>query len=152
MFYSNRFGYMSLQRVHFCLYKDIRQFSQGLTLCSCIICFGKESMLCVCGCDNYCLLREWISTCPGLCTVRVLNQNTNWYSIRQLFNYRLLSCYSNKDCGCSLTRVASHSTIHHTRKRTTSLLLSSSLPSANYWEEATTQPLLRSKSGSLSTV
>ena len=54
--------------------------------CSCIICLGKESMLCVCGCSsgNYCLLRGWISTCPGLCTVRVSNQNTNWYSIKQL--------------------------------------------------------------------
>ena len=38
--------------------------------CSCIICLGKESMLCVCGCShNYCLLRGWISTCPGLCVL-----------------------------------------------------------------------------------
>ena len=37
----------------------------------CIICLGKESMLCVCGCSsaNYCLLRGWISTCPGLCVL-----------------------------------------------------------------------------------
>ena len=28
-------------------------------------------MLCVCGCSsgNYCLLRGWISTCPGLCVL-----------------------------------------------------------------------------------
>ena len=33
-----------------------------------IICLGKESMLCVCGCSsaNCCLL---ISTCPGLCVL-----------------------------------------------------------------------------------
>ena len=60
-----------------CLYKDIRQCPQGLTPCSCIICLPKESMLCVCGCScaNYCLLRGWISTCPG---------TANWYSIKQL--------------------------------------------------------------------
>ena len=36
-----------------------RQYPQGLTPCSCIICLGKESMLCVCGCSsaNYYLLR-----------------------------------------------------------------------------------------------
>ena len=39
--------------------------------CSCIICLGKESMLCVCGCSsgNYCLPIGWISTCPGLCVL-----------------------------------------------------------------------------------
>ena len=37
--------------------------------CSCIMYLGKESMLFVCGCSsaNYCLLRGWISTYPGLC-------------------------------------------------------------------------------------
>ena len=36
-----------------------------------IICLGKESMLCVCGCNsgNYCLPIGWISTCPGLCVL-----------------------------------------------------------------------------------
>ena len=36
-----------------------------------IIYLGKESMLCVCGCSsaNYCLLRGWISTCPGICVL-----------------------------------------------------------------------------------
>ena len=33
-------------------------------------------MLCVCGCSNYCS--------RALCTLRVSNQNTNWYSIKQL--------------------------------------------------------------------
>ena len=38
----------------------IRLCPQGLTPCSCIICLGKESMLCVCGCSSiYCLLRGW---------------------------------------------------------------------------------------------
>ena len=58
------------ERVHdLCLYKDIRQCPQGFTPCSCIICLEKESMH---------------ATATGLCTVRVSNQNTNWYSIKQL--------------------------------------------------------------------
>ena len=61
-------------------YKDIRQCPQGLTPCSCIICLGKESMLCGCNSGNYCLPIGWITTCP----LRVSNQNTNWYSIKQL--------------------------------------------------------------------
>ena len=76
-------------------YIDIRQCPQGLTPCSCIICLGKESMLCVCGCssDNYCLPIGWISTCPGLCV-----QNTNWYSIKQLSQHTELvtTCTSYK--------------------------------------------------------
>ena len=53
--------------------------------CSCIICLGKESMLCVCGCSsaNYCLLRGCISTCLGLC-VLYGSPTANWYSIKQL--------------------------------------------------------------------
>ena len=57
---------------------------QGLTPCSCTICLGKESMLCVCGYSsaNYCLLRGWISR--ALCTLWVSYQTANWYSIKQL--------------------------------------------------------------------
>ena len=67
----------------FAYIKTLENVHKGLTPCSCIMCLRKESMLCVCGCDNYCLLRGWISTCP-LCTLRVSDQTANWYSIKQL--------------------------------------------------------------------